>query len=432
MKSFLALGSGRQLKLFWVLLALMAVFALLPFASAKIIEETAFSSLGYENFVVSGAETSGCAEYAFVSDMEKPIAERNTQYTIFSVHAAFEPVAERDANISVFFNSLEEAIAVLPATSFLDGWARVGLPRSVLQAENVVVVCTNTSHTTAKITVINDSKVGTYLKPDFSSESGFEVTASTLTPKQEQDFRIYVTLRNYGSEGTDVFMRYRYEHLDTAMPEIEVVEGELEKSGYISPCEERDENGMCTKPSETVFVYTAKPVRATIMTLLPAVLRYTNIFGEEITKESNRLVIEAVLPEINIKPFIISTKQNYVTGETAQFRLAVKNEGRDALHNLQGIVTTTPGLELFGSALIRIEEIKPGETLYFDFNANAGAVAGNYSIGCGISYIDYNVEETACEAFRIGYEQPQINTILIAAALLAVVAAAVYAYIHFR
>ncbi|MBU0662693.1 hypothetical protein KKH30_04490, partial [Candidatus Micrarchaeota archaeon] len=130
-------------------------------ASAALIEETAFSGLGYGDFKVVDADNGKCAEYVFLQARDLNYAE----YALLSLHAEF---GEGNAILSVYLNNEEDSLADLDAKEFKAGIARVHLPWEMLREKNTLRICVNSEGGTANARVLSDSGIGYYTMPDFS------------------------------------------------------------------------------------------------------------------------------------------------------------------------------------------------------------------------------------------------------------------------
>lgn len=404
------------------LLFAIGVLAMLGFVHGAVIVETAFSELGYEDFRLEGADKYGCADFAFSGGSDTNWEE----YAAVSLHAEFLPVGEGVA-VEVYLNDMNKAVRELHGGDFTGGWARLTLPGELLAEENSLRVCCRSSYTTTRINLLKDSKVGYYLMPDFSRPGAFTKTISVEKPKVAESFSVIIKLRNYGSEAADVELLYRRATLEDKLPRLMFLHGKTSMKGTVPACIERDANTNCILPGEIGFEYAAKAEVAERMTLLPAIVLYATIFGESVEQESNRQTINVVQPEIKIKAFLLAEKELLGLGEADGMSLAVKNEGSDTLYNIMVGLETAQGLEVNGMPQQRISVINPGETKYLDFSVTSGK-QGMYGAGCKITYLDYNVRETACDPINVRYEGFSIDPVLIYGAVLLAVGLGVYVY----
>lgn len=405
------------------ILSVLALVLSAGFATGATLRENSLGALGYSDFIVSGADRNVCTEYAFV----KPADMNRMAYPVLSIHAQFAPVESGGADVSVYLNNDENAVSVMRADKFTNGWARFNLPWELLEEKNTVKVCARTSFTTTEIKVLKDSVLGYYMKPDFERKGAFTKMIEVKTPKPGQVFEIKMRLFNYGSEGAKVKMLYRRSVLEERLPELVFVKGDTTFEATIPPCISRDADANCIVPSEVGFSYFAMAKKAEQMTLLPAILNYENVFGENVEQESNRQTITVVQPEIRVKAFLLVEGNAQKVGEAGKATLGVKNEGIDTLYNISAVVLPQQGLQIEGNGRAAISSIAPGETKYVDFSLGAGQ-AGSYGLGCRLSYLDYNAVETECSTANVIYEAAGIDPALIGAGVLLLVAIGVYAY----
>ncbi|MFH1225218.1 MAG: hypothetical protein V1676_05440 [Candidatus Diapherotrites archaeon] len=393
------------------------------FAAGATLKENGLDSLGYSDFIVSGADRNVCTEYAFI----KPADLNRMAYPVLSIHAQFSPVESAGADISVYLNNDENAVAVVRADKFTNGWARFDLPWELLEEKNTAKVCARTSYTTTEIKVLKDSLLGYYFKPDFGRVGAFTKMIVPKTPKPGQEFEVRVRLFNYGSEGAKAELKYVRNALEDRLPELMFVKGDTGFSGEIGPCVTRSEDANCIVPAEAGFGYLVRAKKPQQMTLLPAILRYENVFGETVERESNRQTITVVQPEIRVRAFLLVDGDAQKAGAASKATLGVKNEGIDTLYNISAVVLPQQGLQVEGNGRAAISSIAPGETKYTDFSLTAGQ-AGNYGLGCRLGYLDYNAVETECSTANVIYEAVGIDPALIGAGVLLLVAIGVYAY----
>lgn len=411
------------------LIFLIGIILLMQFVGATALHETKLSDQGYVDMEVSGADEVACEEYLFSEDLNLSSKEFGKRYYLFSVHAEFFPVANEDAKIEVYLND-SNVVAAVGADEFREGWARINLPREILKEQNTVKICAITSHTTNRITVISDSIIGAYYLPDFSNEDAVVVSVLPTEPKLEQDFKVIVKLKNYGSTEADIVLRYRRGEFDDRTPYLTFVSGPASYEANIAECIERDSEGMCIVPSEIEFEYVIRSNRATYMTLLPAIVEYENDFGEIEQKESNRLKIQVVEQEIKIKPFISAVSESANTGEILDFRLGVKNDGAEPVYGIEISVFGDAGLEISGETDAEIAVLAPGDTEFIDLSAYS-ASSGEFIVGCEISYVDYNAS-TDCDAVKLIFEDTEIDPLWIIGALFAIAAIIIFLYINYR
>lgn len=414
----------------YVPLCIFALFLLISSASAEVVVENTFTELGYTGFEVEGKVEEECASYFFDNPLIEDTPAYNLQYTVVSLHARFLPVEDKYAEVKVILNGDVNA-AELGPSAFLDGWARIELPKEKLRERNSLRVCAKTTIDTNKIEILGNSIIGRYRKLDFPKEAGFGVHVSNREPSVNERFVVTVTLRNYGSEPADVKMRYRRQSLDERTSEFEIVSGDTSWEGTIGACEVRDENAFCKRPATVRFEYVAKIARAVQFTMLPAIVEYKNVFGEPVLRESNRVVFDVQVPEISVNPFFSTGEEKLTVGEINKLKLIVKNQGQDRLENIDVFLEPDSGLIVFGEEKKQIATIMPGEVVQFDVNVTA-ETAGEFNIGCKLQYLDYNVVESDCRELELEFEQMSVDIMVIGGVVLVLIGVLVYAYIQLK
>lgn len=403
------------------LLLLVLLGLLLAGASAEAVKEKSLNNYGVSSMVFESTEPS-CEEISYVKDLNQNTAEH---YTIFSVHAAFTPIASKGTDLNFYINDVLAGIA--GAGEFREQWHRLMLPRELLKEKNTIKVCGKATASTPKIELFNDSLLGCYLMPDFSAENAFEKSISDFNPMIGEELTIRVVLRNYGSEKASVGINFRKPELEEEMDEIKVTEGQTTVSGQeIKACQERDEEKNCVVPGELVFEYKAKPTRAVHMTLLPAVLTYTNIFGETETLESNRLPIQVEEAEIQITGLMLPENENLKPGESTKIDFVVRNEGLYEVYEIKAKILGA-GLDLTETEFELIESLEPNESKTFTVYAST-ATAGTYHLSCELE--EFSGKKFSCPEVSIKFEEQGISPAIIAGLALVLLAIIAFALIN--
>jgi len=392
----------------------IAFVLLLQSALAAIVNEKTVSDAGYAEFAVQGVDKNACTEIAFAKDLNQNTAGF---YTVFSLHAEFLPVVSGDATASVFLNGDENALETAKATDFENKWHRFILPNQNLKEQNALKVCLQTSNTVVEARLLADSIIGTYKMPEFKKEL-FVKSVDNQAPLIGEEFEVTIKLTNSGSEATDVNILHR-------KPEV--------TSEYTQVLRGQSTYFNIIKPGETVtLTYSTKSRKAGPLALPAAVAYYTNVFGEQKRIVSNYPLLEIKVPEIKVKALFLLKEAVKKTGETTSARLAIKNEGENTLYNITSYLQFPAGISLVnGNSSETISTLKPKETKFFDLNISAG-IPGDYSLGCKLAYIDYNVTETVCENAKISFEENKIPAEIIFAAAIVAFAMLVYAFFHFK
>jgi len=394
------------------------------FVNSIVLGETAFSDLGQSNFELDEQNSTKCFETLF-----SPTVDLNKEiYSIASVHAEFLPISGKKSFVEVFLNN--EMIGSLKSTEFLNGFGRYNIEQGKVLQENVIKICATTSFEVSKINILNDSMVGYYKKSDFKKEGAFQIIVEP-EPRFLEEFVVKGVLKNFGSEDSDVILKYRKDELEKETPETELIKGETKISRTILMCQTRNDQGDCIEPGIVEFEYKMRPKLIGPISLLPAIVEFENLFGETIILESNRPAIRIVEPEIKIKPFIQIEKEQFLVGEKVDLRLLITNEGQNPLFNLS-LKLGTNGLELLkGSSSEIIEIIQENETISREFTFSS-IEARTFTLGCSIDYLDYNVVQSACNEVVIEYNDPAYDITLLGAGVLVLLSIVIYVYIHLK
>jgi len=402
--------------------AVLVMFAASAFALTY--KETTLKGLGYANFEAEGIEIQDCTEIEFLKTIDLNYETR----PIFSVHVEFLPLAGKRDEINVFFNNSLEPIAALKPKDFLNGWARVKLPFSRFEEKNHINICVRTGEIGNKIVIHNDSTIGYYSKADFEEEGAFYISVTPASPDLLDEFRVDVVLRNFGNEDANVVLKYRKDYLERETPETMLVKGKTILTTNIEKCTERDGLGRCANPHEVTFAYYLRPKIKGMISLLPAIVEYTNPFGEIVAVESNRPNVIIREPEIKVKAFVKIPEQEIIVGQNIGTKIIVTNEGARTLQNIE-VKILNNRLGLSGSDKALIDVLTGKETREFPFTLKA-IEAGKREIGCTITYLDQNLLKTGCTSAFVEVKKPYIPIEVIAGALLTIAAAAFFAYLY--
>ncbi len=402
-------------------LYIIAFALLLSSASAEILGEKTFSSLGFESLVT---ESQKCIEWQFRENHDL----NHAIYPVLSVHAKFYPITSDDAMVRVLLNG--ELVGDYAADEFLGERIRVDLPWEYMAEINAVKICPKPSNVTTKIEILNDSTLSYLLKPDFSMEDSFQESLIGETPMLREESTVRVVLRNYGSEDAEISLLWRKESLEGETPEIALVKGDVELDTVIPKCAERSEIGRCLVPGEGRFDYVIKPLRTIEMRLLPAVATFYNDFDEEIVLETNRPEFTVTEPEIKIEAFFINKSGVLKAGEEALIELSVKNNGKNILRNIEADLITGD-LKIIGEGKFQISSLGSDVVESFSFKTTA-ETPGVYSLNCKLNYEDYNAVESSCVPLEIEFQGDEINPAIIGGGALLIIALIVFIYIWTR
>ncbi len=395
-------------------LFLIAFFAflLLPAAFGETIFERSFSEMGYEPFLVEGAQKTGCQEVKFIFP---EFGVEGKIYHIASVGLVLGPIQEGKADVNVSLNNSQIAGLAMQDFKCSEGlcWERVGLPEDKLtREENSLQVCMKTGNSITSILLSSDSKVGLYKAADFLDESAFRMLPEKTSLVIGEKIEIKIVLHNQGSDGTFAEIQYA-RPLAEDKNAFSVVEGDNYFTGFVEAGEQVE------------ISYVVKPRLAVPMTLPPAIVYYENQFGEQESKFSNLVTLDVREPERKIEAFIVKEEEAALVGQPIEMRLAVKNIGSDPLYDLS--------VELQADLSISQQEkeiaaIQPKETRFLPFTVSS-LEAGKFPIGCTVTYLDLNVSESHCQNSFALFSQPGIGLEIYAGLALVAIAVIVYLYI---
>ncbi len=397
-----------------LILICFVAFLLLPAASGESLFERSFAEMGYEDFLVEGAQKRGCQPLLFLYPDNIDIQGEEI-YPIASVGIELGPVKQGKIDVNVSLNGKD--IADLDIGDFKGNegvyWERLALPKSLLQEEeNTLKLCLGTGNSITSILLSGESKVGLYKLADFSAEDAFKVFAEKPQLVIGEKTKITILLHNRGSASATTRIEYARPIAEDKNA-FSVVEGDAYFTGVV-------EAGQ-----EVQISYVVKPRVAAYMTLPPAIVYYENGFGELESRFSNLVSLNVREPERKIEAFIVKEEEAALVGQLIEMRLAVKNVGSDPLYDLS--------LEIYSETTIAQEQkesasIMPKETRYLPFTVGS-LEAGKFPIGCTVTYTDLNVSESHCKDSFALFKQPAIDPAIYAGLALVVIAVIVYLYI---
>src|SRR3989344_5822448 len=339
---------------FHILLTLSALIALSYITSAATVQEFSFKDKGYSDFHISGADTEKCTNFEFVYQGE--LNGRN--FDVLSLKAFFAPAAKSNAKITVLFNG--EKVSELASEQFSLGIARVQMPLGKLAQNNTVRVCATTSSAVKDITVFADSQFGIYSGAFFPNRDGYRMELETYEPQVGVPFRVDAVARNYGTEDAYVTLSYRKTELERAAPEVSVLGGETSKSGTAPKCEEWDLNGTCAKPGTFSISYHVVAHKAVPFTLLPSVMMFTNIFGEDQTVLTNRPDLGAVEAPQKLSAKVALSNDTLYSGNDIPLKITVQNISKGRVQNIS--VAAKTGLEMIGEGTKTVDSLEPSQS----------------------------------------------------------------------
>lgn len=400
----------KYLSLFFLLAASYMAFA-------GTITEQSFNSAGYKDFYINDANGFSCTTFVVnTPDLNGEV------FPVFSLRAKFLPKSVGNPIIKVYLNDSSEPLGEYFPHNFSNGTVRIVLPREQLRASNNLKVCGKPAPENS-IWINADSTFGLYHMPYFPPIKGLELGLETYHPKVGVPFELIATARNHGSEDAFVSLSYRRIDLREALPEASVLDGETSKTGVVRRCQKKGQNAECIVPGELEISYKAVANKPVPMTLLPAVMLYTNVFGEEEIVVSNRPNIGAVDTNRVVTQILLENDKGF-SGQKMPIRVLVKNTGVEA-RNVVVILKT--GLEVLGPDSQTVNTLREGETIELQFEGRARQ-AGTYNIGCAFKYED---REAECASTNLLVETQPITLQLVAAIALTLLGIAVFIYFYY-
>jgi len=394
-----------------IFIALTALLVM-PLAVGETVFERSFAEMGYESFLVDGAQKRGCQEVNFL--FPETLTEGKI-YPIASIGLELGPIQEGKIDVNATLNG--EKVAGLELQDFkCQGekcWERLALPEEkLLEQENSLEICLGTGNAITSITLSNESTVGIYQTAEFSDESSFVVEVESTNLIMGEKTTVKILLHNQGSGST--FVRIEY-----ARPVAEdknsysVVEGDNYFSGIINA-------------GETVEIsYVVKPRKAVHMTLPPAIVYYENEFGETESRFSNLVELEVREPEKKIEAFFVKEKEAVFVGQQIAMKLVIKNIG---LSTLQDFRISLVGDTDFSQTEHYISTIMAKETRELAFTASS-LETGKFQLGCEVSYVDQSAEESQCQPSFVEFKEQETNPLIYVAVAFVAIAVIVYIYI---
>ncbi len=386
-------------------------------AFGAMVFERSFGEMGHDALVVEGPGERACLEIPFVFPQDVNFMA-GENYPIASLQLQLLPVRGKNFYVDVKLN--DENVGTFFTESFFcqeECWLRVFLPKELLEeVENELKVCLKNSADVSESVLGKESMIGIYHTVDFFREDAFEETVERSEIVIGEKVKITMLLHNDGSASSFVEMKHA-RALAEDKEAFVVVDGNTYFKGFV-------------KPGETVAItYTIKPRVLGPISLPPAIVYYSNEFGEPQQRFGKMVTINVKEPERKVNAFVVKESEINRVGTTTQLQLAVKNNGRDPLFNLGIHLTLPEGLSLIEEPDGLIDVLQPDETRYLDFSARA-LQPGEYKIGCSVTYIDLNASESKCEQLTLLFEEQEIPAELWIGLALVIIAVVVYLYIQ--
>ncbi|MEK6902830.1 MAG: hypothetical protein AABX02_04570, partial [archaeon] len=286
---------------YWIVLSVVLGVLLTPSVFAAVLSEQSLTEVGFNGMQITGTqqecETISVPSFAI---------ENDTDDLVLTLHPAFNPVTEFDANVAVYVgNDSTPYVSFFARDVFPEtGNVHVLLPSSLAETNETVTVCAKGSPSLESLNVSSEGMIGVYHQPRFNEEGSFSTLIAGENPKLGEEIAIQVYLHNDGGEAVLVNIDYRKYQLDY----IPLLKGETGFEGVIQPGETK------------IITYHIKPLRSVSILLPPAVLTYTNIFGEKVTQESTRAFLNVAAPEFNINGAFLVPKNRINVNEAMSVR----------------------------------------------------------------------------------------------------------------
>lgn len=380
-----------------MLLFCFAIFAIAFSAKAAVVSEMSFESLGYDDFLVEETEKENCFEVFF--DIPEEVNLEHDYY-VLTINAAFSPIGSADSHIKIFLNEQQNPLKVLEPIAFKTGKYRLTLPKNELRRRNLLKICAKAAIPTKSVLVEKNSIIGAYKMADFLSEGAFQLIPDTYRPAVGEEFRLKVLLKNLGSEAANVEVIYKREALEEKLPEFVFVRGNP-KIGK----ELKAYNYALKRADQVEFEYVVKAMKSGQYTLLPAVARYVDTFGEFAEVESNRPQIIVVEPQRRLKAYISSEDRLFDLSNKIGMTVILKNDSVDTLKHVQAFLRLPAEVTAATSQLPAIKELKAGETTEIKVKL-AAEKSGTYKIGCGVEYfVGDKGERSECDDVMLTLEE---------------------------
>ncbi len=402
-------------------LLVQSIIVIFLFCAANAENESTFKEKGYGAFSIKGPEQTGCFTVEFLRE-EFPLLNEKGSHLIVSINATFKPEMHGTASIDFFINN--EFIGRKELSDFVcsagECWTRMEIPKELLEKDNRIKICGKTGKSITGIEISSDSLIGAYLMPIINSR-GFKKCIYTdkgacttkYNAKLGEDLNVNIIIHNSGSR--EAFVRFR------------------DKRAIIKDREERKELGdvdfnfLLPAGSTKRISYQIRVKELGKMSLVPSVIYYDNVFGEEQSILSNVVDVEvfSVKPTVNV--FIVG-KDN--EKRTAKVKIVVSNNSPYPLRELFLSAIPGKGVTINGPDKLELPVLnaKSSESLEFTVSAND---PGEYSIGC-IAIYGNSKNTIECEKAVVLFVEKAPDTIAMGAGLMLVIGVLIYIHLNTR
>lgn len=388
------------------------LFMLFLFSSAQalMLQEKSLSTYTFPGFEINTPATTHCETITF---NPFPTYTESTNDTLLNLNIEFTPATDFDSNVTVSSNN--QLIQTIYSRNFEGKRSAHVLIPAAIQNENgtTLEICGNSSPALQRLYVSSTGTLGLYQQPHFDRANDFETFVVTPERILGQEVEVQVRVHNSGALPASVHVDYRKYDL----PHLPLLKGETGFDATLEPNESR------------TITYYIKPLRAVDLALPPAVLTYTNIFGEEEKIESNRAQVRVKQPEFNVKGVFLLNQTHARVNEPIDVRWLAQNDGIDPLYGLSATYVISPENEVTLPRMM-IPELLPSKAESRGFTIQF-AKPGTYTLGCVI-FQESNPElHTNCQGTTITITEDTRLITLLLSLLLVVIGIGVYAYIYY-
>lgn len=374
------------------------------------LQEKSLSTYAFPGFEIASPSTQHCETITFSPFLDYNHALNDT---LLNLGIEFSPATDFDSNVTISSNN--QLIQTIYSRDFIGkNKAHVLIPTQIQQKNGTTLtICGNSSPSLQRLYVSSSGSLGLYQQPHFDRARDFETVVVTPERILGQEVQVNVFVRNSGALPASVHVDYRkYD-----VPYLPLLKGETGFDTTLEPNESR------------TITYYIKPLRSVDLALPPAVLTYTNIFGEEERIESNRAQVRVKQPEFNVKGVFLLNQTHARVNEPIDVRWLAQNDGIDPLYGLSATYVVSPegGVTL---PRMMIPELLPSKAESRGFTIQF-AKAGTYTLGCVI-FQESNPElHTNCQGTTITITEDNRLITLLLSLLLVVIGIGVYAYIYY-
>ena len=378
-----------------------------------VLQEKSLATYTFQGFEIATPSSSMCETFTFKPFEGYDAVENDT---LLNLDIEFFPASDFDSNVTVHVvNTQHDLLQTIYARDIATTkHVHVLIPAEVQStAGTTIQVCGNSSPTLQRMYVSSNGSVGLYQQPHFDRAQDFETRVVTPERILGQEVEAHVFIRNSGSRPANVHVDYR----EYDVPYLPLLKGETGFDATLEPGQAR------------TITYFIKPLRAVDLALPPAVLTYTNIFGEEQKIESNRAQVRVKQPEFNVKGVFLLNQTHAYVNEPVDVRWLAQNDGIDPLYGLSATFFISPTIETEMPRIL-IAELFPakaesrGSTLRF-------SKPGTYTLGC-VLFQESNPElHTNCQGTTLTITEDNRLITLLLSLMLVIIGIGVYAYIYY-